>query len=113
MEDAKEENRIELDAFICKTPTYRKTPKGKEITDLCVAVNRPNGQSDYIPCIVWGRIGKWVEKLPIGSNLKLRGRLQSRDYTKWLNETEYEVRRAYEVSVGEIKLIREKDLCDM
>lgn len=112
-ENERENNLIELDAYICKPPVYRLTQKGREIADLFVAVNRANGQSDYLPCIVWGRTAKWAGKLPVGSRLKISGRLQSRDYTKWLNEAESEVRRAYEVSVGEISLIREKNLCDM
>ena len=34
-------NQIFLDGYICKEPVYRKTPLGREIADLLVAVNRP------------------------------------------------------------------------
>ena len=55
--DCTKTNQIFLDGYICKTPIYRKTPLGREIADLLVAVNRPYGKSDYIPCIAWGRHG--------------------------------------------------------
>jgi primosomal replication protein N len=93
-----DKNKIELDGFICKPPTYRKTPLGREIADLMLAVNRQYGKSDYIPCILWGRNARFVSGLDIGSRLKIEGRIQSREYTKQISETESEIRVAYEVS---------------
>ena len=49
-------NQIFLDGYICKEPIYRKTPLGREIADLLIAVNRSYGKSDYIPCICWGEM---------------------------------------------------------
>ena len=95
-------NRIFLDGYICKQPIYRKTSLGREIADLLVAVNRPYGKSDYIPCIVWGRNARYASNLDIGDRLHIRGRVQSREYTKKLSEGECEKRMAYEVSVSEI-----------
>lgn len=96
-------NQISLDGFICKKPVYRKTPRGREITDLLMAVNRPSGQSDYIPCIVWGYHARRASCYEIGNHVELRGRMQSREYTKKLSESEAEVRVAYEVSANYIK----------
>lgn len=102
-----EENKGELKGYICKPPVYRKTPLGREIADVLLAVNRAYGKSDYIPCIVWGRNAERVSKLEVGSRIEVAGRLQSREYTKRINENESEQRTAYEFSVS--KLIVEGD----
>ena len=81
-EETKNPNQIYLDGFICKKPSYRTTPFGREITDLLIAVNRPYNKSDYIPCIAWGRNARFAETLEIGQRIKLWGRIQSREYQK-------------------------------
>ena len=96
-------NRIVLDGFLCKEPVYRKTPKGRGITDILLAVNRMYGKSDYIPCIVWGRDAVLAARLEVGSALRVSGRIQSREYKKRLSETEEETRVAYEVSVSTLE----------
>ena len=98
-------NQIFLDGYICKPPIYRKTPLGREIADLLIAVNRPYGKSDYIPCIAWGRNARYASELPIGTKIKVIGRIQSREYRKKLADgtMEDEVRIAYEVSVSKIE----------
>ena len=95
-------NHIFLDGFICKTPVYRTTPLGREIADLLIAVNRPYGKSDYIPCICWGRNARFASGFEVGMRIQVHGRIQSRKYTKKLSETEFEERIAYEVSVSKI-----------
>ena len=95
-------NQIFLDGFICKPPIYRKTPLGREIADLLIAVNRPYGKSDYIPCICWGRNARFASGFEVGMRIQVHGRIQSRKYTKKLSETEFEERIAYEVSVSKI-----------
>lgn len=101
-------NYIFLDGFICKPPIYRKTPLGREIADLLLAVNRPYGKSDYIPCICWGRNARFAEKFEVGGHIQVWGRIQSREYQKKLSETETERRTAYEVSVGKLEYIEEE-----
>jgi len=96
-------NQIFLDGYICKEPIYRKTPLGREIADLLLAVNRPYGKSDYIPCIAWGRNARYASNFGVGSRIQLWGRVQSREYTKKINETECEKRVAYEVSVSKLE----------
>ena len=96
-------NQIFLDGYICKEPIYRKTPLGREIADLLVAVNRPYGKSDYIPCIAWGRNARFASGFSVGTRIQIWGRVQSRDYTKKLSETECEKRTAYEVSVSKLE----------
>ncbi len=102
--DEENPNNVVLNGYICKEPTYRKTPFGREITDVIIAVNRAFNRSDYIPTICWGKNAVLCKDLPIGTNVLIKGRLQSREYTKKLGE-DYEVRTAYEVSVGEIEEI--------
>ena len=67
-------NEIFLEGFVCKKPNYRKTPFGREIADVMLAVNRPYGKADYIPCIVWGRNARYVESLEVGECIRLYGR---------------------------------------
>ena len=98
-------NQIFLDGYICKAPVYRKTPQGREIVDLLLAVNRPYGKSDYIPCIAWGRNALFASGLEVGTRVRVWGRVQSREYTKKLSETECEKRVAYEVSVNRFEVI--------
>lgn len=97
-------NEIFLDGYICKQPVYRKTPLGREITDLIVAVNRGYGKSDYIPCICWGRNARFAQAFEVGTHVQICGRVQSRPYTKKISDTEVEERVAYEVSVSKIEL---------
>ena len=100
-------NHIFLDGFICKKPIYRKTPLGREIADILVAVNRPYGKSDYIPCICWGRNARFVESFAVGGRVQMWGRIQSREYQKKISETEFEKRVAYEVSVSKLEYLGE------
>lgn len=86
--------------YICKEPIYRKTPLGREIADVLVAINRTYRKSDYIPCILWGRNAKYCETLKVGDLVKLNGRIQSRSYEKKLENGEVLKKTAYEVSVS-------------
>lgn len=101
--EKRNENQIFLNGFICKEPIYRKTPFGREISDILVAVNRAYNKSDYIPCIAWGRNARYMVNLNVGANIKVWGRVQSRKYQKKLGE-EVEERVAYEVSVSKIEI---------
>lgn len=105
--DATKSNSIVLKGFVCKQPKYRKTPLGREITDLLIAVNRPYGKSDYIPCITWGRNARYAADFEIGTAVEINGRVQSREYQKRLNDYAVENRTAYEVSVSKINLTYE------
>ncbi len=100
-------NHIFLDGFVCKPPIYRKTPLGREIADVLLAVNRPYGKSDYIPCICWGRNARFAETFAVGGHVQVWGRIQSREYQKKVNETEFEKRVAYEVSVSKLEYLEE------
>ena len=96
-------NQIFLDGYICKPPVYRKTPLGREIADLLLAVNRPYGKSDYIPCICWGRNARYASAFEVGGHVLIWGRIQSREYMKRIGENETEKRTAYEVSVSKLE----------
>lgn len=97
-------NQVLLEGVLCKKPVYRKTPLGREIADVLLAVNRPYGKADYIPCIAWGWNSKVASRLEGGTTVNIQGRIQSREYEKWLSEGEMEVRVAYEVSVSILSL---------
>ena len=94
-----------LDGYICREPVYRTTPLGREITDLLIAINRPYGKSDYIPCIAWGRTAQWASRLEVGNRVQLYGRIQSREYKK-----QGEVRVAYEISILRMKEVKDFQL---
>lgn len=100
----KNPNQIFLNGYICKNPIYRMTPFGREITDILIAVNRPYNKSDYIPCIAWGRNARYSQNLTIGDNIKIWGRIQSREYQKRLESGETISKTAYEVSVSKMEI---------
>ena len=101
-------NQIFLEGYVCKVPVYRKTPFGREIADLLVAVNRPYGKSDYIPCIAWGRNARYAPSFQTGVKLRILGRIQSREYIKNIGENECEKRIAYEVSVSKVEVLEDE-----
>ncbi len=109
-EETKDPNSIFLDGYICKDPIYRKTPLGREITDLLVAINRPYNKSDYIPSIVWGRNAKFAKSLKVGDRIQMWGRVQSREYEKKLDNGDVQKRVAYEVSISKIKRLDENNI---
>jgi single-stranded DNA-binding protein len=91
------ENQVWLQGRVCREPVYRRTPLGREICDVMLAVERRYGRKDYIPCILWGSLARMAAECPKGSFLWLQGRLQSRTYVKQL-EFGSEERTAFEVS---------------
>lgn len=102
-------NQIYLDGYICKEPIYRKTPLGREIADLLIAVNRPYGKSDYIPCICWGRNARFASTFEVGKRCEVWGRIQSREYVKKVSEDQTERRVAYEVSVSKLEMLSDEE----
>ena len=102
-------NEVVLVGYICKKPIYRKTPFGREISDILLAVNRAYNKSDYIPCIAWGRNARFCENMEIGTEVKIVGRVQSRMYEKKHEDGTVEQRVAYEVSVGSLELVDKND----
>ena len=109
IQESAKTNQIFLDGYICKEPVYRKTPLGREIADLLLAVNRPYGKSDYIPCICWGRNARYAAGFSVGDRCLVWGRIQSREYMKKLSEEDLEKRVAYEVSVSKLDVPDEED----
>jgi len=103
-EECEESNAISMLGYICKEPIYRTTPFGREISDLLVAVNRAYNKSDYIPCIAWGRNARFALNLRVGEKVEIMGRIQSRNYTKRLEDGTSETRTAYEISINSIML---------
>ncbi|OFI06123.1 single-stranded DNA-binding protein [Clostridium acetireducens DSM 10703] len=102
-EKSKNPNQIYLNGFLCKQPVYRTTPFGREITDMLLAVNRPYNKSDYIPVIAWGRNARFCKTLEVGDNIRIWGRLQSREYQKRVSNTEVVKKVAYEVSISKME----------
>ena len=96
--EAEDANMIELRGTLCKPPVLRRTPLGRYITDMMVAVNRLYGRADYLPCIAWGQVAMQTGQLHVGSPVALEGRVQSRAYTN-ITEGKMAERTAYEVSV--------------
>lgn len=102
-------NEVTLNGYICKKPIYRQTPFGREIADILLAVNRAYSKSDYIPCIAWGRTARFCENMEVGTEVKLVGRVQSRQYEKKHEDGTVENKVAYEVSVGSLEVVNQKD----
>lgn len=104
-DDTDHTNNITFSGYICKAPNFRKTPKGRDITDILVAVNRSYGRTDYIPCIAWGRNAKFTSGMEVGTHLNLTGRIQSRVYSKKIDEDTYVKKTVYEVSLSSVSII--------
>ena len=102
-------NEVVLIGYLWKKPIYRQTPFGREISDILLAVNRAYNKSDYIPCIAWGRNARFCQNLEVGSQVKIIGRVQSRSYEKKYEDGTVQNRVAYEVSVGSLEVIEEKN----
>lgn len=110
-EDGKEpvSNEVVLTGYICKKPIYRQTPFGREISDLLLAVNRAYNKSDYIPAIAWGRTARFCQNLEVGTEVRVIGRVQSRTYEKKFEDGTSVTKVAYEVSIGSLEIIEEKE----
>ena len=102
-------NEVVLVGYICKTPIYRQTPFGREISDILLAVNRAYNKSDYIPCIAWGRNARFCSKMEVGTEVRIIGRVQSRNYEKKHEDGTVEPRVAYEVSIASLELVNKND----
>ena len=102
-------NEVVLNGYVCKKPIYRKTPFGREISDILLAVNRAYNKSDYIPCIAWGRNARFCENMEVGTEVKVGGRVQSRTYEKKFEDGRTEQRVAYEVSIGSLEVINKDE----
>lgn len=101
-EDAENPNVVHLTGALCKPPSFRTTPFGREIADLMLAVNRSFGKSDYIPCIAWGRTAHYAASLNVGDKLQVQGRFQSRAYQKQMPDGTTVSRTALEVSLSRL-----------
>lgn len=107
-DDNENPNIVQLTGAICKPPSFRTTPFGREIADLMLAVNRSFGKSDYIPCIAWGRTARYAASLQVGDKLKIQGRFQSREYQKQMPDGTVMNRIAYEVSISRLTCLKEE-----
>lgn len=95
-------NSVTLCGVLCKKPNLRRTPMGRQICDMMIAVNRKYGRSDYLPCIAWGQTAQNTAELDVGDRIKIEGRIQSRKYIKNDNGTPVE-RTAFEVSAVSVE----------
>ena len=102
-------NEVVLVGYICKKPIYRQTPFGREIADLLLAVNRAYNKSDYIPSIAWGRNARFCQNLEVGTEVKIVGRVQSRNYEKKYEDGTVVKKVAYEVSIGSLEVVKSSE----
>ena len=96
-EEGEPVNEVNLTGLLCREPTFRRTPLGREICDAMLAVPRAFRRADYLPCILWGRTAQEISRCTVRDRIRLTGRLQSRIYTKYLDGIPQE-RTAYEIS---------------
>lgn len=103
-EDGEPINDVILEGPLCKEPTYRRTPLGRQICDAMLAVPRAFRRADYLPCILWGRTAQDVSACHVRDRIRIYGRLQSRIYTKLTEEGAFE-RTAYEISALQAEVL--------
>ena len=107
-EDAEPLNEVTVTGLICKEPIFRRTPLGREICDVMLAIPRAFRRADYLPCILWGRTAQEISRCSVRDQICIRGRLQSRNYTK-LTDDGPEERVAYEISALSAEIIAPED----
>ena len=90
-------NHVTLEGIVCREPSYRRTPLGREICDLMLAVPRGFQRTDYLPCILWGTTAREAASCRTGDMITICGRFQSRPYTKLTEEGPVH-KTAYEIS---------------
>ena len=90
-------NEVVLQGPLCRQPNLRRTPLGREICDVMLALPRAFKRADYLPCILWGRTAQEVSACHTSDVIRIQGRLQSRVYTK-VTDAGLEERTAYEIS---------------
>ena len=108
-DDGFDTNFVVMEGVICRDPKYRETPLGREIAEVMVAFNRPYGKSDYIPTVAWGRNARRVGNMEVGTYIRVWGRMQSREYTKELEDGSQIRKVAYELSASRIEEVGEEE----
>ena len=103
-EDSEPINEVILSGFLCKEPIFRRTPLGREICDIMLAIPRAFRRADYLPCILWGKTAQEISQCHTRDQIYINGRLQSRIYTK-LTEEGAQERTAYEISALSAEII--------
>lgn len=106
-EDGAPINEVTIEGPLCKEPTYRRTPLGREICDVMLAVPRAFRRADYLPCILWGRTAYEIAQCHTRDRIRIDGRLQSRIYTKVTDDGPQE-RTAYEISALTAQIVEEQ-----
>ena len=96
-EEGEPVNEVNISGLLCREPTFRRTPLGREICDAMLAVPRAFRRADYLPCILWGRTAQEISRCATRDSITIHGRLQSRVYTKYIDD-QYVERTAYEIS---------------
>ena len=107
VEDGEPINDVMLEGPLCREPTYRRTPLGREICDVMLAVPRAFHRADYLPCILWGRTAQEISICHTRDRIRIQGRLQSRVYTKLTQEGATE-RTAYEISALSAEILEQE-----
>lgn len=107
-EDGDPINDVILEGPLCKDPTYRRTPLGREICDAMLAVPRAFRRADYLPCILWGRTAQEISVCRTRDRIRIYGRLQSRVYTKLTEDGPIE-RTAYEISALSAEIVEQEN----
>ena len=107
-EDGEPINEVVLEGPLCKEPIYRRTPLGREICDVMLAVPRGYKRADYLPCILWGKVAKEVAACQLRDTVQICGRMQSRGYTK-VTEDGPQERVAYEISALTAQILSQSE----
>lgn len=102
--DEQDSCKVELEGYLCKDAIVRKTPQGREISDICIAVNTSKFRSEYIPAIAWGILARNSGDIAVGSKVHVIGRFQSREYTKVIDDVSTPM-TAYELSLSTLEVI--------
>ena len=107
VEDGEPLNDVVLEGAVCRPPTFRRTPLGRQICDVMLAAPRAFNRADYLPCILWGRTAYEIARCHTRDRIRIEGRLQNRIYTK-ITEAGPQERTAYEISALSAEILEEQ-----
>lgn len=104
-------NSVVVDGRICKIEDVRILPNGKKNIHFIVANNLVTSDgkklNSYLPCIAWGKTAQEISNMRVNDFIQISGKLQSREYKKYIAEDDFEIRIAHEVYVDSV--LKEKD----
>ena len=96
-------NEFVSNGTLCKIKPLYHAGHNRILTECILSIKRKDSKSDYIPLVFWEKDAITVSELPIGTNVQISGRFQSRKYKTKNGDAEI----VFEVSVNSLEIKKE------